>query len=95
MWDHFGAAGKLAHGSYQFTFHTRGTAGQFVEFELGDDWRVVSREARFPLSEQWQEHTLLFEAKPTTRDVTTLRFRLTRNTKGTFDLSNMRLKMLR
>lgn len=92
---HFGAAGKLAHGSYQFTFHTRGTAGQFVEFELGDDWRVVSREARFPLSEQWQEHTLLFEAKPTTRDVTTLRFRLTRNTKGTFDLSNMRLKMLR
>jgi hypothetical protein len=91
---HFGVGLKLDHGRYQLVFHARGTAGQFAEFELGDDWRTVSREARFPLTGQWQEHTIVFEAKPGTRDVTTIRFRLARNTKGNFDLAAPRLKML-
>ncbi|MBL8231399.1 MAG: DUF4832 domain-containing protein [Bryobacterales bacterium] len=89
---HFGVGVKLEPGRYHFGFHARGTPGQSVEFELGDDWRVVSREARIPLTEQWQEYGMVFEVKATTRDVTTVRFRLARDAKGTFDLANPRLK---
>jgi hypothetical protein len=91
----FGVGWKLDPGRHQFVCSVRGTAGQFVEFELGDDWRLVSREGRIPLTEQWQEHSLVFEVKTTTRDVTTLRFRMPRDTKGTFDLANPRLKMVK
>jgi hypothetical protein len=92
---HFGVGLKLEPGPHLFVFSVRGTPGQTAEFELGDDWRVVSREARIPLTEHWQEHSLLFVVTTATRDVTTLRFRFPRNTKGTFDVANMRLKMVR
>lgn len=91
----FGVGVKLDAGRYQFTFSVRGTPGQSVEFELGNDWRLVSREARIPLTEQWQEYSLTFEVKSTTLEVTTLRFRFARNAKGTFDLANPRLKLAR
>ncbi len=67
--------------------------GQSVEFELADDWRLVSGEARIPLTEQWQEHSIEFEIKTAFKDGTSLRFRLPRDAKGTFDLANTRLKM--
>lgn len=92
---HFGVGLKLDPGPHLFVFSVRGTPGQFAEFELGDDWRVVSREARIPLTDRWQEHSVVFEVKTTTRDVTTLRFRFPRNTNGVFDVANMRLKMMK
>ena len=92
---HFGVGLKLDAGLHRFVFSARGTPGQSVEFELGDDWRVVSQEARITLTDQWQEHTIVFQVKTTTRDVTTLRFRFPRNIKGAFDLADMRLKMMR
>jgi len=90
----FGNGGKLDPGRYRFVFSVRGTPGQSVEFELGDGWRVVSQEARIPLTGQWQEHSIEFEIKTTFKDGTTLRFRLPRDAKGTFDLANTRLKMV-
>lgn len=90
----FGVGVKLDPGRYRFVFHVRGTPGRSVECELGDDWRLVSNEARIPLTEQWQEYGIVFEVKSTSRDVTTLRFRLPRDVKGTFDLANPRLKMV-
>ncbi len=85
----------MGRRAISFAFSVRGTPGHSVEFELGDDWRVVSREARLPLTDQWQEYSLVFEVKTTTRDVTTLRFRLPRSGKGTFEFANTRLKMMR
>jgi hypothetical protein len=32
---------------------------------LADGWRRVSTEARIPLTEQWQEHTIEFEIRTT------------------------------
>jgi hypothetical protein len=90
----FGVGMKLEPGRYSFVFSVRGTPGQSVEFELGNDWRLVSKEGQIPLNEQWRELSLVFEVKSTTLDVTTLRFRLPRNGKGTFDLANIRLKMI-
>jgi hypothetical protein len=86
---------KLGPGRYHFVFSVRGTPGQSVEFELGDDWRLFSKEARIPLTGQWQEHTLEFEIKTAFQDGTTLRFRLPRDAKGTFDLAKTRLKMVK
>lgn len=91
----FGVGVKLDPGRYHFVFSVRGTPGPPVDFELGEDWRLVSREARIPLTDQWQEYSIVFELKSTSRDVTTLRFRLPRDVKGTFDLANPRLKMLK
>jgi hypothetical protein len=90
----FGVGMKLAPGRYSFDFSVRGTPGQVVEFELGNDWRLVSKEAQIPLTEQWRELNLSFEVKSTTLDVTTLRFRLPRNVNGAFDLANTRLKTI-
>lgn len=90
----FGNGAKLDPGRYHFVFSVRGTPGQSVEFELADDWRLVSKEARIPLTGQWQEHSIEFEIKTTSKDGTTLRFRLPRDAKGTFDLANTRLKMV-
>lgn len=91
----FGVGVKLDPGRYHFVFSVRGTPGPPVDLELGEDWRLVSREARIPLTDQWQEYSIVFELKSTSRDVTTLRFRLPRDVKGTFDLANPRLKMLK
>ena len=79
-------------GRYRFAFRVRGTPGQSVEFELADGWRGVSKETPIPLTEEWQEHSAEFEIKNTFKDETTLRFNLPHNVKGTFDLTDTRLK---
>jgi hypothetical protein len=89
----FAHRGRLDPGRYHFVFRVRGTPGQSVEFDLADDWRLVSGEARIPLTGQWQEHSIEFEIRTAFQDGTTLRFHLPRDVKGTFDLANTRLKM--
>jgi hypothetical protein len=89
----FAHRGRLDPGRYHFVFRVRGTPGQSVEFDLADDWRLVSGEARIPLAGQWQEHSIEFEIRTAFQDGTTLRFHLPRDVKGTFDLANTRLKM--
>jgi hypothetical protein len=91
----FGNGAKLDPGRYHFVFSVRGTPGQSVEFELADDWRLVSQEARISLTGQWQEHSIEFEIKTTFQYGTTLRFRLPRDAKGTFDLASTRLRMVK
>ncbi len=88
----FGNGVNLEPGRYRFAFSVRGTPGQSVAFELADGWRLVSKEAQIPLTEQWQEHSIEFEIKSKFQDGTTLRFRLPPNTKGAFDLANPRLR---
>jgi hypothetical protein len=88
----FGAGIKLDRGPYRFTFRVRGTPGQNVEFELADDWRKVSKEFEFPLTEVWQEHSITFEIKSDFTESTTLRFNLPREAKGIFDIAETRLK---
>ncbi len=88
----FGNGIKLDRGRYRFTFRVRGTPGQTVEFELADDWRGVSKEARIPLTNAWQEHGIEFEIKSDFKESTTLRFNLPRDAKGAFDLAEPRLK---
>jgi hypothetical protein len=89
----FRSDARLDRGRYRFAFRVRGTPGQSVAFELADDWRLVSREARIPLTEEWQEHSLEFEIKATFKDGTTLRFTLPQDVKGTFDLTDTRLRV--
>jgi hypothetical protein len=88
-----GNSAKLDRGRYRFAFRVRGTPGQSVEFELADGWRGVSKEARIPLTKQWQEHIVEFEIKNSFQDETTLRFSLPHDVKGTFDLADTRLKV--
>ena len=83
---------KLDRSRYSFAFRVRGTPGQSVEFELADGWRGISKEVKIPLTEQWQEHIVEFEIKATFKDETTLRFRLPHHLKGTFDLTDTRLR---
>ena len=90
-----GNRAKLDIGRYRFAFRVRGTPGQSVEFELADGWRGVSKEARIPLTEQWQEHIIGFEIKNTFKDETTLRFNMPPQVKGTFDLTDTRLRSSR
>jgi hypothetical protein len=59
-----------------------------------DGWRRVSKEARIPLTAEWQEHTIEFEIKTSFKDETTLRFSLPRAAKATFDLADPRLKRI-
>jgi hypothetical protein len=91
----FGKSAKLDRGRYRFAFRVRGTLGQSVEFELADGWRTVSKEAQIPLTDEWQEHAIEFEIKTTFKEETILRFSLPRDVKGTFDLTNTRLKVVR
>ena len=91
----FGNGAKLDPGRYHFVFSVRGTPGQSVDFEVADDSRLVSKEAGIPLSAEWQEHSLDFEIKTAFKDFTTLRFGLPRVARGTFDLANARLKILK
>jgi hypothetical protein len=88
----FGNGAKLDRGRYRFAFCVRGTPSLSVVFELADGWRTVSKEAQIPLTQEWQEHTIEFEIKTNFTDTTTLRFRLPRDVKGTFDLANTQLK---
>ncbi len=91
----FGEGFKLEPDRYRFAFRVRGTPGQSVEFELADGWRGISQKTKVPLTEQWQEHSIELEIKTTFKDETTLRFRLPRVVKGTFDLANTRLKVVK
>lgn len=90
---YFGNGIKLDLGRYTFAFQVCGTPGQFVEFELADGWRGVSKESRIPLTEKWQEHIVEFEIKKTFNNDTTLRFNLPHDVEGTFDLADTRLKI--
>ena len=91
----FGHGVKLAPSRYRFDCRVRGTPGQTVEFELADGWRSLSKEGKITLTEPWQEYSVAFESKATFKDETTLRFRLPREVKGTFDLADVRLKVLK
>jgi len=91
----FANGAKLDPGRYRFVFSVRGTPGQAVDFEVGDDSRLVSKEGGIPLSAQWQQHSVEFEVKATFQSGTTLRFRLPRNAKGTFDLADTRLRVVK
>jgi hypothetical protein len=91
----FGKGIKLDRGSYRFTFRVRGTPGQKVDLELADDWRKVSQEAEIPLTQDWKEHRVEFEIKTTFNEETTLRFGLPQDIRGTFDLTETRLKRIR
>jgi hypothetical protein len=94
---------KLDRGHYRLAFRVRGTPGQSVDFELADSVdftvadgpRIVAKKEAIPLTEQWQEHSLEFEISATLKDQTFLRFRLPREVKGTFDLADTRLKLVR
>ncbi|MCX8038674.1 MAG: DUF4832 domain-containing protein [Candidatus Sumerlaeia bacterium] len=88
----FGEGVKLDPGRYRFAFRVRGTPGLSVTFDLADGWRSLSKLIQIPLSGEWHEHTIEFEVKTTFKDETTLRFDLPQNTKGTFDLTDTRLK---
>jgi len=91
----------LDTGRYRLAFRVRGTPGQSVDFELADSVdftsadgpRIVARSEFIPLTDQWQEHSLEFEISTPFKDQTFLRFRLPREVKGTFDLTDIRLKM--
>ena len=88
----FGNGTKLDRGRYRFAFRVRGTPGQAVECELADGWRRVSKQPQILLTEQWQEHIVELEIESAFKDETTLRFRLPREVKGNFDLTDTRLK---
>jgi len=94
LYHNFGKGAKLAAGRYRFAFRVRGTPGQSVEFELADGWQKVAKETAIPLTDKWQEHTIEFEINTKFTDETTLRFRLPSDVKGTFDLTDTRLKVM-
>lgn len=89
----FGNGVKLPAGKYRFTFSVRGTIGEEAEFELGDDWRTVSKEGKIPITNSWKEHSIEFEIKNEFKESTVLRLRLPDSDKGkaNFDLTNPRL----
>ena len=93
LYHNFGKGAKLALGRYRFAFRVRGTAGQSVDFELADAWHKVAKETAIPLTPEWQEHTIEFEIKTPFKDETAIRFSLPRDVKGTFDLTDTRLKL--
>lgn len=91
----FGRGVKLDRGRYRFAFHVRGTAGLSVAFELADGWRGGFSDATaLPLTPDWKEHVVEFDITKSFNDETTLRFKLPRGAKGSFDLANMRLRKL-
>jgi hypothetical protein len=93
----------LDRGHYHLSFRVRGTPGQSVDFELADsvDYqladgpRVAAKKDAIPLTDQWQEHSFEFEIRTTFKDQTFLRFRLPHDVKGTFDLADTRLKVVK
>jgi len=91
----FGDAARLEPGRYRFAFRVRGTPGLTVEFELTDGGRRVAKKTTVTLTGEWQEHTGEFEIKTKFKDEPALRFRLPRETKGTFDLADTRLKVVK
>jgi hypothetical protein len=92
LYHTFGKGATLDRGRYRLAFRVRGTPGQSVVFELADGWRKVAKETAIPLAAEWQEHSIEFEINTQFIDETTLRFRLPGDVKGTFDLTDTRLK---
>ncbi len=88
----FGNGAKLDRGRYHFAFRVRGTSGQSVEFEVADGWHGVTQKTQIPLTTEWEERIIEFEITNTFKDETTLRFRMPRDVKGTFDLTDTRLR---
>ena len=92
---------KLERGRYQLAFRVRGTPGLSVNFEVADSVdfsatdgaRVVAKKDSIPLTAEWQEHSLEFEISTPFKDQAFLRFRLPRGAKGTFDLTEVRMKI--
>lgn len=82
---------KLAPGRYRLAFLARGTPAQTANIELMDG-RTVVKIAEIRIDAEWKEYIYEFEIKEELKDETTLRFRLSRNVKGTFDLTDARLK---
>ncbi len=91
---------KLEVGRYHLAFRVRGTPGLTVDCEVADSVdftaadgpHIVAKKASIPLTDQWQEHSLEFEISTNFKEQTFLRFRLPREVKGTFDLTDTRLK---
>ena len=92
---------KLDRGRYHLAFRVRGTPGLSVDFEVADSVdfsaadgpRIVAKIELIPLTDQWQEHSLEFEISTPFKDQAFLRFRLPREVKGTFDLTDTRLTL--
>jgi hypothetical protein len=93
---------RLEVGRYHLAFRVRGTSGLTVDCEVADSVdftaadgpRIVAKKASIPLTDQWQEHSLEFEISTKFKEQTFLRFRLPREVKGTFDLTDTRLKVV-
>jgi hypothetical protein len=91
----FGKGIKLNPGRYRFAFRVRSTPGRSVSFELADGGHKVGKETAIPMTSDWQEHSIEFEIKSAFKEETTLRFSLPRDVKGTFDLADPRLKVVK
>jgi len=90
----FGKSYKLNRGRYRFTCRVRGTPGLSADFEVGDGWHGISKETPIPLTSEWQKHVIDLEVKDTFKDEPTLRFKLPKNAKGQFDLTDSHLREL-
>jgi hypothetical protein len=66
-----------------------------ADYQLADGPRIRAKKEAIPLTNQWQEHSLDFEIRTPFKDQTYLRFRLPGNVKGTFDLTDTRLKAVK
>jgi hypothetical protein len=62
---------------------------------VADGQRIVAKKEAIPLTGQWQEHSLEFEISTRLKDQTFLRFQLPRDVKGTFDLADTRIKVVK
>ena len=83
---------QLPPGRYRFSCRVRGTPGLTTGFEVGDGWHGLTDETPIPLTAGWQEHVIEFEIKDTFKDETTLRFKLPKNDRGQFDLTDTHLR---
>lgn len=83
---------RLAPGRYRLAFLARGTPDQIVDVELTVQGRPTVKVAQIRVRSQWQEFTVEFETQKELTEEVTLRFRLPRGVKGTFDLTHTRLK---
>lgn len=85
---------KLVPGRYRLAFLARAAPDQIVDVELTAQGRPAVEIAQIRVGRQWQEYTLEFAIKDEPVGEVTLRFRLPRNVKGTFDLTHTRLKQV-
>jgi len=94
---------KLDPGRYRLSFRVRGTPDYAVDLEVADsiDYqtadgpRLTAKKEGIPLTDQWREHSFEFEIRATFNDQTFFRFRLPPGGKGTFDLADTRLILVK